>query len=177
MVGTFEPTARVAQGESGKYYELTPAPWGEINPYGSIGRVHYDRRLRYTRPTSRSTFSKHTDHEDIARVFVIEESWPKKFNLPDSIWERTHDEPKDIVRYYYMRQVISPNGVVLQSNPTWLSHQYILSIGKNPRLKKDMHRSRPFIAVIRATARGRAIPSARLKTRPMMQRSGSTLGD
>src|SRR4029079_9407702 len=124
----------LAQGQSGKYYELTPAPWGEIKPYGRIGRVHYDVPARHTADLAMNVL-KHTSHEKIGRIFVIEETWPKKYNLPDSICERTHDEPKDFVKYYYLRQLISPEGVVVQNNMTWLSQEYVNAIKKNPRLK------------------------------------------
>jgi hypothetical protein len=166
----------VAQGESGKYYELTPAPWGEIKPYGNIGRVHYDVGARHTADLA-ANILKHTSHEEMTRVFVIEESWPKKYNLPDSVWERTHDEPKDPIRYFYLRQIISPDGVVLQSNPTWLAQQYMMAMCKNPRLQGDMHRSRPFIAVSPEDGSGPRYSFGTFEDPGLVPKTGSTLGD
>jgi len=35
-------TLIIGQGESGKYYELAPGPWGEFKPFGKLGRRNYD---------------------------------------------------------------------------------------------------------------------------------------
>ena len=41
----------ISEGESGKFYELAPGPWGEFHPYGFIDRHHYDpnqnQRIRH----------------------------------------------------------------------------------------------------------------------------------
>ena len=84
----------VAEGESEKYYDLTHAPWGELHPYGYIGRENYDQWQNHTGPIGINVL-KHTRHEPITRLFVIEECWAKKFNLPDHIWQHRYDDPKD----------------------------------------------------------------------------------
>lgn len=136
----------VAEGDSGKYYALTPAPWGEIHPYGAFGRRHYDIPARHLAAMGHMIL-EHTQHEDMTRIFVVEESWHKKYNLPDSVWEQLHDEPKDAMHYFHVRQVATPDGVVVQNSPTWLHRQFALSLSKNPRMKSDMQRSRPFYAI------------------------------
>ncbi len=72
----------IVEGESGKFYEVLPAPWGEIHPYGDLGRRHYDPYQTFCMSMAQNVL-KHTDHEPIARIFVLEEAWAKKFNLPD----------------------------------------------------------------------------------------------
>ena len=79
-------THLIAEGESGKYYELSPAPWGSLQPFGPTDRLHYDTSYHLTPKMVRNNL-RNTEHEPIARVFVIEETWSKKFNLPDELWD------------------------------------------------------------------------------------------
>ncbi|MGQ0633225.1 MAG: hypothetical protein ACT4QC_01335 [Planctomycetaceae bacterium] len=92
----------VAQGENQKFYELAPAPWGEIRPWGSLGRHHYDGFNSHSGRIALNTL-RHSAHEPIERVFVIEECWAKKFNLPDSVWKSRYDAPRDPYSYYRLR--------------------------------------------------------------------------
>jgi hypothetical protein len=135
----------VGEGESGKYYELAPGPWGEFTPFGSIGRRHYDvmgvRGAKFAHNTL-----KHTRHEPITRIFVIEESWAKKYNLPDHLWNERFDEPKDPYRYYNVMHAFSIDGDLLESNGNWLSRQYALSVTNNPRLAQDVRKGKPIYA-------------------------------
>src|SRR5207302_5649746 len=62
---------------------------------------------------------KHTRHEPITRVFVIEECWPKKFNLPDAIWKMRYDDPKNVQKYYRQRVALLPDGTVTQLFTSW----------------------------------------------------------
>ena len=64
----------IAEGESGKYYELTPPPWGEFVPFGSAERHHYDGSTVYTGQITAHILA-HTDHEPITQVVLVEESW------------------------------------------------------------------------------------------------------
>src|SRR5579859_6704817 len=70
----------VAEGESGKYYDLTHPPWGDFYPYGYIGRESYDQFQSHT-PAIGLNVLKHTRHEPMTRVLVIEECWAKKYNM------------------------------------------------------------------------------------------------
>ena len=140
-------TQIIGEGESGKYYQLAPGPWGEFKPYGDIGRRHYDVGGLFSGSLAQNVL-RHTKHEPIARIFVVEECWPKKYNLPDRIWRLRHpNEPKEFEPYYQVRYVLSGDGEVLQSNPHWIAYQYALCVSNNPRLRADMHRGKPFFYV------------------------------
>jgi hypothetical protein len=136
----------IVEGESGKFYEVLPAPWGEIQPYGDLGRRHYDPFQTFCMSMAQNVL-KHTDHEPITRIFVLEEAWAKKFNLPDPLWEARYDEPKSPHRYRHVRYVFSSDGVPLQANNTWLTHQQTLVMSRNPRLQAEFRKSRPFVTL------------------------------
>jgi hypothetical protein len=134
----------IGEGESGKFYELAPGPWGEFHPYGYIPRQHYDPECKQG---ARMGFMalKHTKHEPMVRIFVVEEEYPKKFNLPDAQYEAYYGKPKDFHKYCHTRFVLTPQGQLLQSQPTWFVYQSQIGIRDNPRLMSDAHRSQPFI--------------------------------
>jgi hypothetical protein len=136
----------VAEGESGKFYELAPGPWGEIRPYGSLGRRHYDPQFNFLHKIARNTL-KHSQHEPITRVFVVEETYPKKFELPDSIWMARYGVPKDIKRYYRLRSELDSTGMVVRVYDGWFEHQGMLSVMDNPRLSQEARNSQPFFVV------------------------------
>ncbi len=136
----------IGQGESGKYYELSPGPWGEVQPFGKLGRRHYDVSGAHT-PKLALNVLRHTQHEPITRIFVIEECWAKKYNLPDHLWEKQYEEPKDIKKYYQVRHIFTPDGSMVKSYPNWLSLQYSYSVADNPRLMADQRRGQPFFVM------------------------------
>lgn len=136
----------IVEGESGKFYEVLPPPWGEMHPYGDLGRRHYDPYQSFCMSMAQNVL-KHTDHEPVARIFVLEEAWAKKYNLPDPLWEARYDEPKAPYRYRHIRYVFSSDGVPLQLNDSWLNYQSQLVMGENPRLRAEFQKSRPFITV------------------------------
>lgn len=133
----------VAEGASGTYYELTPSPWGDFNPYGSLARINYDRVGIYL-PKFAGNVLRHTKHEPITQVFVIEELWPKKYNLRDDVWTRVHGGQKDVHSYYNLWAVLNADGQPSQVYPNWMSKQSIFSISNNPRLHAEASRSRSF---------------------------------
>lgn len=137
----------IAEGESGRYYELAPPPWGEIKPFGNIGRRHYDNTAGHAPKIALNTL-EHTRHEPITRIFVVEECWAKKYNLPDHLWKQLYyKEPQDRQTYYHLRYVMTPEGALLQTFPSWYDKQYSLAVNSNPRLKRESQLSRPFLAV------------------------------
>lgn len=136
-------TELIGEGESGRYYQLAPGPWGEFKPFGPIGRRHYDA-IGIFGPRLALNSLRHTDHEPITRAFVVEVCWPKMYNLPDNLWSRRFDRPKDLQRYYQVRHVFTPDGILLQSYPNWLSKQYSIAMASNPRLQADVRNSQPF---------------------------------
>jgi hypothetical protein len=135
----------VGEGESGKYYELAPGPWGAFTPFGNIGRRHYDVTGVRGAKLAHNTLN-HTRHEPMTRIFVIEESWAKKYNLPDHLWNERFDEPKKLYRYYHVMHSFSIDGALLESNGTWLNRQYVLSVTSNPRLAQDSRKGKPIYA-------------------------------
>jgi hypothetical protein len=134
----------IGEGESGKYYELAPCPWGEFHPYGYLDRHNYD-------PNQTNGFSlannclEHTTHEPMVRLFVIEVEYPKKFNFPDAQYEAYYGKPKEIHRYYHTRFLLTPQGEVMASYPTWFAWQFQAAVGDNPRLMADAYHNKPFI--------------------------------
>jgi hypothetical protein len=135
----------IGEGLSGTYYQLDPPPWGEIRPFGYIGRRHYDVTGTYCGKFAQNTL-KRTEHEPIARVFVVEENWAKKYNLPDRIWNARFSEPKDVKKYYNVRWVFDGDGAPLHSQPAWLSTQVARSMADNPRLQKEAAKGQPVYA-------------------------------
>jgi hypothetical protein len=133
----------VGEGESGAYYDLAPGPWGEFRPFGRLGRHNYDSFGSHAARQALNCL-KHTDHEPILRIYLVEECWPKKFNLPDEVWYQQYEEPKEKYSYFHVRAVIAPDGATLQASQTFLAHQQIAMVYDNPRLQQDARRDRPF---------------------------------
>jgi len=136
----------LGEGEDGNFYRLAPGPWGEFQPFGDIGRRHYDVLFNTSGRLAMNTL-KHTQHGPMTRVFVVEECWPKKFNVPDRIWKRRYDEPKDVQKYYHVKSMFTPEGVQIANYPTWVAKQYALRVANNTRLLADWHRGREFYTV------------------------------
>jgi len=136
----------IAEGESGAHYRLSPAPWSTFAPYGDLERDQYDAMGNAHAKIAMNTL-RHTDHEPIVRILLIEEAWPKKYNLPDHLWAARFDEPKDPHSYFWHKMTMSADGAVLQSNRDFVSQLTAQTIYDNPRLKADTVRGKPFFAV------------------------------
>jgi hypothetical protein len=136
----------IGEGESGKYYELSPGPWGDFQPFGPTGRQHYDGDGSHA-PKLALNVLRHTQHEPITRIFVVEQMWAKKFNLPDHLWSQRFDEPKNVYKYHHVRHVFTPDGRVVQSFPSWFNQQYAFAVANNPRLQKEQTRGKPFFVM------------------------------
>ncbi len=54
----------IGQGESGRYYDLAPAPWGDYRPFGDIERHHYDPFATHAGNLAMNTL-RYSDHEPI----------------------------------------------------------------------------------------------------------------
>ena len=87
---------------------------------------------------------RHTSHEPIERVFVVEEHWPKQYNVPDRLWDSFYDEPADKISYYNLRAICTDSGQLISSRPGWIYRQTLLSISDNPRLENAMRQANPF---------------------------------
>ncbi len=131
----------VGEGESGTYYELTPGPWKQFMPYGDLARAHYDVLGNAQRSMALNAL-KRTDHEPMRRIVMIEEVWPKHYNMSDQAWAARFDEPKDPLAYYWQRSEMAEDGTVLGHVPEYLSYLRMKSVSDNPRLIDDLHRGR-----------------------------------
>ncbi|MGE5195245.1 MAG: hypothetical protein ACM3U2_22350 [Deltaproteobacteria bacterium] len=146
----------VAEAESGKFYDLTHPPYGELHPYGYIGRENYDQFQNHT-PKLGLNVLKHTRHEPMTRLFVIEECWAKKYNMADAVWKARYDDAKDLHRYYRLRVTLLPDGTVVQSYSSWLQYQYAQMMMDNPRLVEQANRSRTLFVLDKAAKPGRDV--------------------
>jgi hypothetical protein len=136
----------IAEGESGTYYDVTHGPWGDVHLFGNITRATYDSVGNAYGPIAMNTL-KHTRHEPIECVHIIEEAWPKKYNIPDYLWLSRYEEPKDKVSYHTRRMIVNPDGTVVLDQPNYPSLLYAQSVHSNPRLQADYKRGKPFYAV------------------------------
>ena len=148
----------LAQGDSGTWYDASP-PWGDFVPFGSASRRDYDF---FGRHNGRSGFNtlRNTEHEPIQRIVVVEEAWPKRFNLPDEIWAKRTPDPKIKHSYYHVVATCSPDGTLEARNANWtnvLAHNALVN---NPRLRDEMVRAQPYLTIENLTGNGRQIQQA-----------------
>ena len=108
----------IAEGESGKYYALTPTPWGEYHPYSDLGREHYDSFHNHAWRIGVNCL-RQTQHEPITQMFLVEETWSKKFNLRGPLWSRLHEEPPDPHHYFHVDAIYLPDGTLVSRNSTF----------------------------------------------------------
>jgi len=80
----------------------------------------------------------------MVRLFVIEESWAKKYNLPDAVWKTRYDGSKDKLSYYRVRSVTLPNSQETERYDSWHSYQAGRTFADNPRLQSDSQMNRPL---------------------------------
>lgn len=134
----------LAEGISGDVYSVLPAPWGKFVPYGSLARRHYDSGGVHSTRMAMNVL-RHTSHEPITRLFVVEENWSKKFNMPDDQWAMRWDQPKDPFHYFTPRHIITADGQLLQSFDCFYTQNNRRALYSNPRIVKEMSQSQPFI--------------------------------
>jgi hypothetical protein len=143
----------IGEGASGKFYELSPGPWGGFQPYSAVARQHYDQEFEYAAHFVKPAL-RHAAHEPIVRMFVVETEYPKKLNLPDELYESYYNKPKDVHHYSHVRFVLGPDCEVLSAQPVWLQYQHRLALSDNPRVMADAVRHRPYFAENRPQAPG-----------------------
>lgn len=131
----------VGEGESGKLYDLATPPWGEFHPWGGLGRQHYDALNNHCGRIGLNTL-RHTAHEPVNRMYVLEENWAKKYNVPETVWQARYDEPRDVQKYYRVRSVILPDGTIAQATIAWLQYQALTMLADNPRLRMQSEKGR-----------------------------------
>jgi hypothetical protein len=152
----------IAEGESETFYDLTQPPWGELHAFGYIGRENYDQFNTHLGTIALNVL-QHTSHEPISRIVVIEESWPKKLNLPDAVWNLRYDNPKDRHSYFRTRLVMLPDGTVTHRYTSFLDYQALCLATDNPRLLQQSKAGTPLFLNDGAAAVGRDVmapPSA-----------------
>lgn len=132
----------VAEGESGKYYDVSNSPWGDIYPHGKVERMNYDTFFFNAKKVALN-YIRQTEHEPITRLFLIEEYWPKKYDFPDYLWKMRYDEPKERHSYFNKRIEFDTEGNVLREYPGWFQKQGYDAVYSNPRLLTDMRSNRP----------------------------------
>jgi hypothetical protein len=133
----------IAEGVSGAYYDLDPAPWGTFRPFNTQGRFQYSTSTVWMAKAAAHTV-KRTEHEPIARIFVVEQSWAKQFDLPDYIWKTRYNVAKQPYRYSSIRVEMDGSGNVVKTYPNWVEVQTQLMIADNERIQKQIRDSRPF---------------------------------
>jgi hypothetical protein len=136
----------LGEGQSGAYYDLSTPPWGEFHPYGDTERRHYDNRGHFVSELAALTL-RHTDHEPMRQIVLVEEAYSKKFNLPDALWSKRFVEPKSLHSYFHVRAVLSPDGRYLMRTLEWPALLANYGIMDNPRLMADISRGHTFVAV------------------------------
>lgn len=112
----------VGEGESGQYYELAPGPWGDIHPYGNLGRQNYDSHLAHLYRMALNSL-KHSSHEPMVKIHVIEELWSKKFDFPEYLWNRKYEVPREPLSYFHRRLEYEPDGELAVQNTSWFENQ------------------------------------------------------
>ena len=136
----------IGQGESGRFYEISPAPWKQIKPFGDLERHHYDPFANHSGSIALNTL-RNTQHEPMRKIMVIEECWAKKFNLPDRLWQKRYTEEKQPYSYFHLRKEYSPDGTLVTQNQSWFEYQDHLALSDNPRLWADARKGKPVYHV------------------------------
>ena len=136
----------IGEGESGKYYELSPGPWGNLVPWGALGRQHYDPWNNHVLQIGMNVL-KRTSHEPMAKIYVVEECSMKKWDLPDHIWNARYDEPRDPFNYYRVRTEMTPDGASHKRYISWAQYQNLIAISDNPRLHVESQKNRQMFMV------------------------------
>lgn len=132
-------THLIAESTSGRYYEVKE-PWGEFCPFGSLGRYQYDAYNHMT-PRHVNHVLSHSSHEPIDAVYMVQEVWPKQYNLPERLWKDNFGRERDKMSYYHLRAVCDERGTYVQLYPDWLIQQRLNSIGDNPRLRHEVRQA------------------------------------
>jgi hypothetical protein len=137
----------LGEGDSGNYYELSPGPWGDFRPFGGPQRQDYDAGANFGYSIAANTLAQ-TEHEPIRRIVVVEEAWPKKYNLSSPLWERQYGTPKpsEPYSYFHVRSIYNAAGAPLAQAGPLLGVQLEALVLDNPELRSNLHRGRPFYA-------------------------------
>lgn len=136
----------IAETSDGRYFDVEE-PWGAFRPFGHVGRVHYDFSSRLLSKHINHIVS-HTAHDPFDCVYIVQECWPKQYNLPDAMWEQNFCGPRDKMSYYHLRAVCDSRGDVMNLYPDWYQQQKLNSIADNPRVRHQARQSRSSFGVL-----------------------------
>ncbi len=129
----------IAESDSGRYYDVRE-PWGEFCPFGSIGRYQYDVYSHMMSKQIRHILT-HTQHDPIDTVYVVQEVWPKQYNLPESLWQENFGGEPDRLSYYHLRAVCREDGSLVTLHHDWMNQQRLNAVADNPRLRNEVRQT------------------------------------
>ena len=135
-------TRVIGEDAHGNYYAIEE-PWGAHTPCGNVARINHDVNNNLL-PRHIHNVLNHSSHPPIDRVYVVQEIWPKQFNVPDHLWGCCFNEPRDEMRYYNLRAICNDRGVSLEVYPDWFDEQSTQAIANNPRLQQAAQLSTPY---------------------------------
>jgi hypothetical protein len=135
-------TRIIGEDSNGNYYAVEE-PWGAFTPFGNVARVNYDVSNNLISRHIKNVLD-HSQHPGIDRVYVVQEIWPKQFNVPDRLWAHYFHEPKDKTSYYNLRAICDASGMPVESYPDWFNAQTLSGIADNPRLQRAAERATPY---------------------------------
>lgn len=125
----------IAQDSNGQFLDVRE-PWGEFHPFGHVARIHYDN-TNHLLPKHIEHVLDRSIHDRIDRVYVVEEVWPKQYNLPPRLFQEYFNRPNDKLSYFHVRGVFSEDGVAMSLNPDWHTRQRLNAVYNNPRLQRQ----------------------------------------
>ena len=135
-------THLVAEDTRGNYYEVRE-PWGAFKPFGDVDRVNYDVSNNLVARHIDHVLS-HTAHPDIDRVYVVQEIWPKQFNVPAHLWSHNFNEPMEKLSYFHVKAICTEDGSTIESYVDWFNRQTLLTVADNPRLQQAAREATPY---------------------------------
>ena len=128
----------LAEGESGTWYDVGTGPWDDgrpFRPYGELKRVHYDVDATHAASLGMNVL-RHTAHEPIMRIAVVEECWAKKYNMPEPYWSARWNVPKDPASYFAVRHTLTADGQLLGSKPGWAAEVTRRSVQSSEKIRR-----------------------------------------
>jgi hypothetical protein len=132
----------VAEDADGNYYDVRE-PWGAFQPYSDVDRVHYDVSDHLIARHINHVIS-HTSHPEIDRVYVVQEIWPKQFNVPAHLWSYNFHEPMEKVSIFHLKSICTATGSRIESYSDWFDKQTLMTISDNPRLQQASREATPY---------------------------------
>ena len=111
----------IGEGESGKFYELAPGPWGEFHPYGFIDRHHYDPEPRPMASCWPRTALSTPCTSRWCGSSSSKRNTRRNSTSPTRSIEAYYGKPKEFHSYYHTRFIITPHGRVISQQPTWFT--------------------------------------------------------